>query len=75
MEINKTNWIVTKSDRRMKFKDLGLEPHSGGPFTRLNFLDIDMAASIFGAYCVALEQGCVQIFDAVSGTEHGFFML
>lgn len=75
MTENKTTWIVTKSYRRMEFEDLNKDPFDGGPLTRLNFLNIDLAASIYGAYCSGLEDGCVQIFDAVSGTEHGFFML
>lgn len=40
-----------------------------------NIPTLDQAIDVFAGWCVALEDGCVQVFDAVSGTEHGFFML
>ena len=93
MATNKTNWVVTRSDRRMKFEDIKKTPYDGGAFSIMNISStdpkeanefvttisniptLDQAIDVFAGWCVALEDGCVQVFDAVSGTEHGFFML
>jgi hypothetical protein len=68
-------FIVTKSDRRMKFADLKKLPYDGGPLTRLNLLTLDVASAIFGSYCATIEVGCVQMFNADTEIEHGFFIL
>lgn len=75
MALNTTLWIVTKSERRIKFKDWNLPPYEGGPLSVVNEVSLDIAASLFGAFCATLDQGCVQIFDTNTETEHGFFMI
>lgn len=93
MTTNKTNWVVTRSDRRMKFEDIKKPPYDGGAFSIMNVTSpdpkeanelrttisniptLDQAVDIYAAWCIALQDGCVQILDAVSETEHGFFML
>jgi hypothetical protein len=60
----------------MNFADIKKDPYDGGALSTINELEeLEMAIEFFTAWCIVLENGCVQIFDAVSGTEHGFFML
>lgn len=60
----------------MNFEDIKKDPYDGGAFSLINELeDLEKATELFAAWSIVLENGCVQIFDAVSGTEHGFFML
>lgn len=69
--VRNENYIVTKAPFRLKFEEIKKKPNDGGSHGFLTFADIDLALSIFGAWCVSLEQGCIQIFDAVHKREMG----
>lgn len=76
MAEKKKCWTVTRSDCRMNFADIKKDPYDGGSLATINELEyLEKAIEFFVAWYIVLENGCVQIFDAVSGTEHGFFML
>lgn len=69
---SKTNYIVTKSPTRLKFDQIESMPRLDETQGFIGFSDINMALSIFGAWCATIEQGCVQMFDAVHREEIGY---
>lgn len=69
---SKTNYIVTKSPTRLKFDQIEGMPRLDETQGFIGFSDINMALSIFGAWCATIEQGCVQMFDAVHREEIGY---
>lgn len=68
----KENYFVTKAPIRLNFDEIKKKPNDGGSHGFLTFADIDIAISIFSAWCVALDQGCIQVFDAVHKREIGY---
>lgn len=69
---HRSSWIVTKAPIRLKFEEIKLKPQNGGSHGFLEFTDIDLAVSIFGAWCASMDQGCIQIFDAIHEREIGY---
>lgn len=72
---DKPAYIVTKSADRLKFEDIPAMPSQGGALTVINMTNLDFAINMFSNYCVAIEAGCVQIFDAVNKREFGYFSI
>jgi hypothetical protein len=72
MSKDRTIYIVTKSADRLKFEDIPELP-SQGALTIVNLNNLNFAISTFLNYCAGIEQGCVQIFDAIDQREFGYF--
>lgn len=73
MTEKRIHYIVTKSADRLKFEDIPALPSQGGALTIINLDSLDIASSMFGSYCATIEEGCVQIFDAIDQREFGYF--
>lgn len=69
----KPKWFVTKAPVRLAFEAIMQLPSDGGSQSCLEFTDIDLAVSIFGAWCASAgDAGFIQIFDAVGQHEIGY---
>lgn len=71
----RTLYIVTKSESRLQFENIPALPSAGGALSIANLDNLDIAVSIFSTYCNGIEQGCVQIFDAIEQREFGYFYI
>jgi hypothetical protein len=72
---DKTNYIVTKSPTRLEFDQIETMPRIDETQGFIGFAEINMALSIFGAWCATIDEGCVQMFDAVHREEIGYLKI